>query len=173
MNPSNLSSSLGEIQIPPAAAVWIDRIVYIFLGLVLLWIVLKVIGFFMRRAYNLTPAGTAKSKNLKPDFLKVDHAQRQELIDRGRQFDIAYEPPVEKVATAARFGVIFSALISFGTAAFFAFGRIEDYDQTWRKLTSFDKFGAILQSHPIGFIIAILIIIGGVIQLLMTLRKKG
>jgi hypothetical protein len=173
MNPSNLSSNLGGIQVPPAMAAWIDRIVYIFLGLVLLWIFLKVIGYFMRRAYNLTPAGTAKSKNLQPDFLKVDHAQRQELIDRGRQFDKAYEPPVEKVATAARFGVIFSALVSFGTAAFFALGRVVDYDKTWQDLTAFKKFSTILKSHPVGFIIALLIIIGGVIQLVMTLRKTS
>jgi|WetSurMetagenome_2_1015567.scaffolds.fasta_scaffold10707_2 hypothetical protein len=172
MSPSDLSGSLGGIRIPPITAAWVDRIVYIFLGLVFLYIALKIIGFFMRRAYNLTPAATSGSKNLKPDFLKVDHAQRQELIDRGRQFDAIYEPPVEKVATAARFGVIFSALISFGTAAFFAIGRVEDYDETWRKLTAFDKFGAIIRSHPVGFIIAILIIIGGVTQLVMTLRKK-
>jgi hypothetical protein len=173
MNPSTLSSNLGGIQVPPGMAAWIDRIVYIFLGLLFLWIILKAIGFFMRRAYNLTPAATAKSKNLQPDFLKVDHAQRQELIDRGRQFDLAYEPPVEKAATAARFGVIFSALISFGTAAFFALGRVADYDQTWQNLTAFNKFGAILKSHPVGFIIALLIIIGGVVQLAMTLRKTS
>jgi hypothetical protein len=173
MNPSNLSSKLGEIQVPPSAAAWIDRIVYIFLGLLILWIILKAIGFFMRRAYNLTPAATAKSKNLQPDFLKVDHAQRQELIDRGRQFDIAYEPPVEKVATTARFGVILSALISFSTAAFFALNRVPEYEQAWQNLTAFHKFGAILKSHPIGFIIALLIVIGGVIQLVMTLRKTS
>jgi hypothetical protein len=172
MNPSNLPRSLGEIQLPPAVAAWIDRAVYILLGLVLLWIVLKIIGFFMRRAYNLTAAETARSKNLKPDFLKVDHAQREELIERGRQFDLAHEPPVEKAATAARFGIILTALISFGSAAFFALGRIEDYDQTWHKLTAIKKFGAILKSHPVGFIIAILIVIGGLAQLIMTLRKK-
>ena len=120
MNPSNLSRDLGEIQLPPAIAAWTDRIVYIFLGLVLLWIVLKIIGFFVRRAYNLTPAETTSSKKLKPDFLKVDHAQREELIERGKQFDIAHQPPVEKAATAARFGVILTACISFGSAAFFA-----------------------------------------------------
>jgi hypothetical protein len=172
MNPNDLSKSLSEIHLPQSVAAWTDRILYIFIGLVLLWIILKIIGYCMRRAYNLTAAATSKSKNVKPDFLKVDHAQRQDLIDRGRQFDTIYEPPVEKVATAARFGVVFSALISFGTAAFFAIGRVEDYDQTWRKLTAFDKFSAILRSHPVGFIIAILIIIGGVIQLVMTLRKK-
>ena len=172
MNPSNLPRDLIAIQLPPAIAGWTDRVVYIFLGLVLLWIVLKTIGFLMRRAYNLKPAETTGSKNLKPDFLKVDHAQRETLIERGKQFDIAIEPPVVKAATAARFGVILTAFISFGSAAFFALGRVEEYDQTWHKLTAVDKFTAILKSHPIGFIAAILIIIGGMIQLILTVRKK-
>jgi hypothetical protein len=172
MNPSNLPKSLSEIQLPPAIAAWTDRFIYIFIGLVLLWIVLKIIGYFMRRAYNLTVAATKKSKNLQPDFLKVDHAQRQDLIDRGKQFDIAHEPPVVKASTAAQFGVVFTALISFGSAVFFALGRVEDYDQTWHKLAATQKFGAILRTHPVGFIIAILIVIGGLVQLVMTLRKK-
>jgi hypothetical protein len=172
MNPVNVPSALSEIYLPPITAAWMNRFIYIFLGLVLLWIVLKTIGFLMRRAYNLTPAATTRSKNLKPDFLKVDHAQRDELIGRGKLFDLAHEPPVEHAATAARFGVILTALISFASAAFFALGRIEDYDQTWRKLTAAGKFAAILKSHPIGFIIALLIVIGGLIQLIMTLRKK-
>jgi hypothetical protein len=172
MNSSNLLGGVSEIQLPPAVAAWTDRIVYILLGLVFLWIVLKIIGFFMRRAYNLTAAETARSKNLKPDFLKVDHAQREDLIERGKQFDLVNAPPVEKAATAARFGIILSAFITFSSAAFFALGRIEDYDQTWRKLTAIDKFWAILKSHPVGFIVAVLIIIGGLAQLILTLRKK-
>jgi hypothetical protein len=172
MNPSNLPKSLSEIQLPPAIAAWTGWFIYIFIGLVLLWIILKILGYFMRRAYNLTVAATKKSKNLQPDFLKVDQGQRQELIDRGKQFDLAHETPVEKVATATRFGVIFTALISFGSAVFFAFGRVEDYDQTWQKLAATRRFSAIIQAHPIGFIIAILIVIGGLVQLVMTLRKK-
>jgi hypothetical protein len=173
MNPSNLPGSLGEIQLPPNIAAWTDRLLYLCIGLILLWIILKIIGYFMRRSYNLTVTATAHSKNVKPDFLKVDHGQRQELIDRGKQFDVAYEPPVEKAATAARFGVLFTAFVSFGSAAFFALGRVEDYDETWRKLTAFGKFGAILKSHPVGFVIAVLIVVGGLVQLVLTLRKKG
>ncbi len=172
MNPSNLPKSFSEIQLPPGITAWIDLFLYIFLGLVLLWIVLKIIGYFMRRAYNLTVAATTSSKNLKPDFLKVDHAQRQELIDRGKQFDLAHELPVEKVTTAARLGVIFTAFISFASAAFFALGRVEDYDQTWHKLAAGRKFTLILRSHPIGFIIAIVIVVAGIIQLVMTLHQK-
>jgi hypothetical protein len=173
MDLNNIQKSVGDIQLPPTIAAWTDRILYIFVGLVILWIILKILGYLMRRAYNLTPAATTKSKNLQPDFLKVDHAQREELIERGKQFDASLAPPVEKAATAARFGVIFTALISFGSAAFFAVGRVEDYDATWRKLTAIDKFGAILKSHPVGFIIAILIVAGAVVQLYLTVRKKG
>jgi hypothetical protein len=163
--------NLAQIQLPPAVAGWIDRFLYLFLGLVLRWVVLKVIGFSMRRAYNLTPAGTAKSKNLKPDFLKVDHRERERLIDRGRQFDEAQEVPVKKALNAAGFGVIASGLVSFVSAAFFALGRIEDYDEIWRNLSARERFVAIVQSHPFGFAVALLIIIGGLIRLVPVLRR--
>jgi hypothetical protein len=172
MNPSNLPKSLSEIELPPAVAAWTGLIFYIFIGLVLLWIVLKIIGFFYRRAYNLTPAATTGSKNLKPDFLKVDHAQREELIAKSRQFDAVYNHPIEKAATAAQFGVIFTALVSFGTTVFFALGKVEDNDVLWRKLTAGHKFGAIVQAHPVGFVITILIIIGGLVQMVLAVRKK-
>lgn len=170
MNPGNLPKSLSEL--PPAVAAWTSLIFYIFIGLVLLWIVLKIIGFFYRRAYNLTPAATTGSKNLKPDFLKVDHAQRETLIAKGQQFDAAYNPPIVKATTAVQFGVIFTALVSFGSTVFFALSKIEDTDGTWQKLTAGHKFGAIVQSHPVGFVITLVIILGGLVQLIITLRKN-
>jgi hypothetical protein len=172
MNPSNLPKSLSEIKLPPAIAAWTDWIVYILIGLVLLWIVLKILGYFMRRAYNLTPAATAKSQNVKPDFLKVDHAQRAELIERGRQFDTQGQAPVEKAAYTARIGLIFTALVSFGSTVFFSLGRVADYDQTWKNISAAHKFSVIVQSHPVGFAIAVLIVIGGIVQLVMTMRKS-
>jgi hypothetical protein len=150
----------------------VDRAVYIFLGLVLIWVVLKVIAYFMRRAYNLTPVGTAKSKNVKPDFLKVDHAQRDQIIDRGRQFDKAQEPPVETAARATKWGVVISAVASFAAAVFFALSRVPDYEEMWGRFSTWNKFLAIVLSHPVGFTIAVIMIIPGLFQLLSTLRQR-
>jgi hypothetical protein len=151
--------------------VWIGPVVYAFLGLVLIFIVLKVIGYFMRRAYNLTPAGTAKSKNVQPDFLKVDHAQRERMLDRGRQFDAAMSPPVESAASVTKWGMFLSGIISFGSAVFFALGRIEDAEHVWNQISAWDRFVLIVQTYPVGFSIAVIMIIGALAQLFHTLRQ--
>ncbi|RPJ80754.1 MAG: hypothetical protein EHM13_11525, partial [Acidobacteria bacterium] len=62
-------SDLSGVQIPPGVAVWVDRLMLVFLGLFVLWVVLKAIGFAMRRSYNLTPVATASSRDIRPDFL--------------------------------------------------------------------------------------------------------
>jgi hypothetical protein len=42
-----------------------------------LWAITETLAYFNRRAYNLTHAESGGSKNIKPDFLKVDHEKRE------------------------------------------------------------------------------------------------
>jgi len=163
-------TDLGGIQVPPAVAAWVDLVILVFLGLFILWVVLKLIGFFLRRSYNLTPVATASSKDLKPDFLKVDHAAQKKLIERGREFDRAGSPGVARALRVANAGVIASGLVSFVSAAFLAFGRVEEFDKTWRTVAAKDKFVAIIQSHPIGFAIALAMIVAALVRMGMTFR---
>ncbi len=163
-------SDLG-VRIPAAVAGWVDTVMLIFLGLFVLWVVLKVIGYAMRRSYNLTPVATAGSKDIKPDFLKVDHAAQKQMIERGREFDRTASPALAKALTATNIGVLLSGCVSFVSAAFLAFGRIQDLDTTWRDLSAKDRFAAIIQSHPYGFGIALIMIVAALARLLMTLRR--
>jgi hypothetical protein len=164
-------TDLAGIQVPPATAAWIDRVILVFLGLFILWVVLKAIGFAYRRSYNLTPVATAGSKDIRPDFLKVDRAAHEQMLDRGRDFGRPAAPPLEKAARLTSAGMIASGLITFVSAAFLAFGRIEEFDATWRNLSAKDKFVAIVESHPIGFAIALAMIVAALVRLTMTLRR--
>jgi len=164
-------SELGRVQIPAAVSAWIDAIVLVFLGLLILWIVLKAIGFALRRSYNLTPVATAGSKDIRPDFLKVDRAAQRQLLERGREFDRT-RPAVAKAVSAAGIGVMASGVVSLVSAAFLAFGRIQELDATWQSLSSRDRFVAIVESHPVGFAIALVMVVAASARFLMTLRKS-
>jgi hypothetical protein len=164
-------ANLGAIRVPPSAAEWIDKAIIVFLGLFILWVVLKVIGFALRRSYNLTPVATGGHKDIRPDFLKVDHAAQEEMLERGRVLDQGAAPVVATATKLARWGVVASGAVSFVSAVFLAFGRIEELDTTWRNLSAKDKFVAIVQSHPFGFAIALAMVVAALARLTMTLRK--
>jgi len=123
----------------------------------------------MRRSYNLTPAATAHSSNVKPDFLKVDHAAQEQMVERARAFD---QPAVvEKSAAVAGFGVVASSVITFVSTAFLALGRVEDLDKTWNDLSSKDRLVAMVQAHPYGFGIALAMMAAALVRLAMVFRK--
>lgn len=165
-------TDLGGIRIPPAAAAWVDRLMLVFLGLLVLWVVLKLAGLAMRRAYNLTPVATADSKNVKPDFLKVDHAARQQMIERGREFDRRQAGGLAKATTATSFGVVASGFVTFVSAAFLAFGRVEELDATWRSLSAKDRFVAIIQTHPVGFTLALAMVAAAGVRWVRSFRAS-
>jgi hypothetical protein len=164
-------SDLARTELPASTAAWINTILLVFAGLLILWIVLKVIGFALRRSYNLTPVATAGSKDVRPDFLKVDRGAQAQMIERGRAFDRMRTPGVTRAASMASVGVIASGLISLVSAAFLAFGRVEDLDATWQRLSTRERFLAIVQSHPVGFTIALAIVVAAMARFVMTLRR--
>ncbi len=164
------ASDLGRVQIPAYVATWIDVVVLVFLALLILWIVLKVIGFALRRSYNLTPVATAGGKDIRPDFLRVDHAAQKQMIERGRAFDAQPGAGVARAASWASRGVIASGVISLVSAAFLALGRIEELDATWHRLSTKDRLVAIAQSHPVGFTIALAIVVAAAVRFAKTLR---
>jgi hypothetical protein len=164
-------TQLAGIHVPPATAAWIDSLMLVFLGLFVLWVVLEAMGFAYRRSYNLTPVATAGSKDIRPDFLKVDHAAQTQMLERGRGFGQPAAVRLEKAAWLANVGMIASGLVTFVSAAFLAIARIEEFDTTWRNMSAKDKFVAIVQSHPVGFAIALAMILAALVRLMMTLRR--
>jgi hypothetical protein len=164
-------TDLAGIPVPPATAAWIDASMLVFLGLFVLWAVLKAIDFAYRRSYNLTPVATAGSKDIRPDFLKIDRGAQKQVLDRGRDFDRPAAPRLEKTVWVANAGMVASGLVTFVSAAFLAVGRIEELDATWRNLSAKDRFVAIVESHPVGFAIAFAMIVAALVRLTMTLRR--
>ncbi|MGE5359743.1 MAG: hypothetical protein ACM3NQ_12065 [Bacteroidales bacterium] len=158
------------VKVPPAAAAWIDWVMLIFLGLFILWAVLKAIGFALRRSYNLTPVATASTKDIRLDFLTLDRAAQKQMVERGREFDRATTPGVVRAARVTNWGVVVSGIVTLVSAAFLALGRIEEFDTTWQKLSAQDKFVAIVQSHPVGFAIAAAMIAAALYRLMKTVR---
>lgn len=164
-------SPLGDVRIPPAAGAWIDGVLIVFAGLFILWVVLKAVGFFVRRSYNLTPVATAGSRDVRPDFLKVDRGAQERMVERGRAFDAPAAPALARATRFAGAGVVLSGAISFVSAAFLAFGRIEELDATWRDLSVRDRFVTIVQSHPVGFGIALAMIVAALVRVAMSCRS--
>jgi len=161
---------LAGIQVPPTTAAWIDRLMLVFLGLFILWIVLKAIGFAYRRSYNLTPVATAGSRDVRPDFLKVDREAQKRMVESGRGFDQP-APRLQTAVSLTRVGMVASGVVTLVSAGFLAFGRIEELDATWRTLSATDRFVAIVESHPVGFVIALAMIVAALVRFTMTLRR--
>lgn len=162
---------LSSIQVPPEVAAWIDKAIVVFLALFFLWAVLKLFGYALRRSYNLTPVATAPGKDIRPDFLDVDHRAQKQMLDRGREFERSRATTIEKAARVTNYGVVISGVLTFLTAALMAFGQVEELDQTWRDLSTKDRFVAIVESHPIGFAIALAIVAAALIRLVITFRR--
>ena len=78
----------------------VDALLGMFSWLVIIfgavWLITSIIGYFHRRAYNLTLAESGGSP-IRPDFLKVDKKRRREAIERGEE----YSDVLEKRAEAA------------------------------------------------------------------------
>lgn len=163
-------TDLGAVSVPPAAAAWIDRLLLVCLGLFAAWLVLKIAGYMMRRAYNLTPVATAGAKGVTPDFLRIDAAAQAQTIARGRAFDRGDLEGFGRAAHLTRMGMVASGFLSFAVAAFLAFGRVEEFDRTWRNLSGRDRFLAIVETHPVGFAIALTLIVAAMAKLLISFR---
>jgi hypothetical protein len=164
-------SKIGPVQVPVEVAAYVDKVMLVFLGLFVLWVLLKLAGFALRRAYNLTPVATGGHKDIKPDFLKVDHAAQEAMLERGKVLDQGAAPAVTLAARVTSWTMLASGLVSFVSTAFLAVGRIGELDETWRTLSAKDRFVAIVQSHPYGFAIAICMVVAALVRLVMSLRK--
>jgi hypothetical protein len=166
-----------NIQIPEQISNLIALLLWVMVGLAVLWVVLSVLRYMHRRAYNLTPAETAHAKNIKPDFLTVDHAKRDKAMAGGAAFDAvrAGVPEDGKVATSSkitRLAVFGAALVSFLTAAAAALLKVETIQEFYDKLGSWDRFVAILSTYKIGFAIAAVIIVLNLILFLAHIMDK-
>lgn len=149
------------------------------IGFAALWLVTSVIGAMHRRAYNLTHAESGRSKDIRPDFLKVDHAKRKEAIERGEAYDTVLKDrqQAETVKTAAKVGswsrflAIMAALLGLVTAAAGAVGKIGSVQKDLEQIGTWDRFVDLISQNPAGTVVAIAVIGVNVIIVVQKMQK--
>ena len=158
-------------RIPPDAWPVIDLCMRILIGLAILWLVLALIAWWRRRAYNLTVASSARrNKKAKPGFLSVDEKAREEAIARGegheQQLDEreaddarailkAAAEPVSMAAKFARIATLLMSIITLGTGftgAILNVTRVGDYLE---EAGTVGKLEYLFTEYPVGVAIAI------------------
>lgn len=142
------------------------------------WAVSGVIGYFHRRAYNLTHAESGGSKNIKPDFLNVDHRKRQSAIERGRAYDAVLDSrdapasPAEQLSVWSRIAAVTTALVGLFVTILGTVTRIGSLQSGVEELSSWDKFSNIVSRNKAGAVIAFAVIAISVSEVYKKMQKS-
>lgn len=144
-----------------------------------LWLVTSVIGVMHRRAYNLTHAESGGSKDIKPDFLKVDHAKRKEAIARGEAYDTVLkdreaavsQKTAAKVGTWSRLLAVSAAVLGLVTAAAGAVGKVKTVQTDFEQIGTWDRFVDLISQNPVGTVVALAVIGANVIIVVQKIQK--
>jgi hypothetical protein len=168
------AARLAIDRIPPDAWPLIDLMMKVLVGFAIVWLVLSLIGWWRRRAYNLTIASTAgRNKKAQPGFLSVDHDAREDAILRGeahedmlkkRERDEALAAlkaaagPLTlagKFAKAATFIMSVITLVTgFGGAVF----NVTNMSRTLEDAGTAGKIEWVLTTYPIGSAVVVFVI---------------
>lgn len=167
----------GAIErIPPDAWPMIDQMFKITIALLAVWIVLALVAWWRRRAYNLTVASThSRSKKAQPDFLSVDKKAREKAIERGEAHEEALDERDEAEAEAAaalaaadkpvglakRLAAVATTAMSVFTLLTAISGaalNVGKMDEQVKQLTAGGKIEYLLKEHTFGVIVVLLII---------------
>jgi len=158
-------------RIPPDAWPIIDLSMRILIGLAIVWLVLALIAWWRRRAYNLTVAATAgRNKKSRPGFLSVDEKGRKAALARGegherlldqREADdakatlkAAAEPVAigEKIARLATLVMSIWTLLTGLSGAVFSVTRVGSYLE---EAGTAGKLQYLVTEYPLGCAIAV------------------
>jgi len=162
-------------RIPPEAWPFIDLLFRITIALVAIWLVLGIVAYWRRKAYNLTIASTArKNRKGQPDFLKVDRKARAAAIDRGEAHEAFLDEREREEAlaalTAARDPIGWSQRIA-GLAAFVmslftlasvllgAFANVSKMGETLQAVSSIERITTIISRHWIASLVMLFVIV--------------
>ena len=161
------------LQLPSFIADWMSVLLFAFYALIGLWLLARIARYWRRRHFNLTSVESSASSNIKPDFLSIDHAARN------RQLASSPDGPENTEASSrtallsiSKIATLIMALASFVSAIVFAFLRIEDIEQTWQQVSSWERFIAIVQMYPVGLAFAFIVSVGALIRLLVELAAR-
>ena len=144
------------------------------------WLVTSLIGYFHRRAYNLTRAESGPSKNIKPDFLTVDKAKRQAALDRGKEYDAVLAaregpPPVAPAIKTVHFWSWFAAsgeaVIGLIATVIASLSRVDLIQADVEKITSWSRLSHMVSQNQTGTIIALAVIGANAVIVVQKLKK--
>ncbi len=145
-----------------------------------LWLVTGIIGVMHRRAYNLTHAESGSSKNIQPDFLRVDKAKREAAIARGERYDAklaereeAPKSPIATVCTWSRVAATAAALLGLFVTIITSLQRINSLQAGVEDLSNWDKLSTIASQNQIGTVLAIAIIGSNAYMVVKSLQKPA
>ena len=160
--------------IPPDAWPVIDQMMRVLIVLFAVWLVLSLIAWWRRRAYNLTVASTAaRNKQARPGFLKVDHEAREAAIRRGEAHaDLLDQREADEMAAALKASAgpvgMLEKLARFATLLMSIFTLLTGFSGAIFNVTSMGRYieeagvaGRIeylLTEHPIGCAVAVFVI---------------
>ncbi|MEN7535684.1 hypothetical protein [Aurantiacibacter flavus] len=161
-------------RIPPDAWPIIDQSMRILTVVTIVWLVLALVAWWRRRAYNLTVAASARrNKKARPEFLKVDKKAREAALARGEAYEEALEEreaeearavlraaagPVgwlEHIARLATLAMSIFTLITGFTGAIFNVTRVGDYLE---QAGTEGKLEYLITEYPLGCTVAVLVI---------------
>ena len=162
-------------QIPPEAWPLIDLLFNLTMATVAIWLAITVFVWWRRSASNLTPVNAAnRSRKAQPDFLSVDNKARSEAMERGESFDKEIERREREEARAearkhgpratvsqrvARFVSFFMSLFTLATMIFGAIFQVTRMGSMMREYSTIERMISVVQSHPISFTVAGLVIV--------------
>lgn len=161
-------------SIPPDAWPVIDLMMRITIGLAAAWFVLSLIGWWRRRAYNLTIASTAsRNKKAKPGFLDVDHKAREGAIARGEAYAEALDErereealaalkaaagPVSLLSKFTRLATLGMSIITLLTGFSGAIFNVTKMGEYVEVATTAGRIQYIIEQHPIGTAVVMFVI---------------
>ena len=161
-------------RIPPEAWPLIDTLFRITTVVALVWLLLALVAWWRRRAYNLTVASTAsRSKEAQPDFLNVDAKAREAAIARGEAHEDFLEERERAEALAALeaakhplgvsqrlagFAAFLMSLFTLATMIFGAITNVSRMGEALQSVSSVEKIQKVVTDHWFGTLVALFVI---------------
>ena len=180
---ADVSIPAGDVvaQVPEGLSSWLDLLTVGVLLLAAAWAILALIGWYQRRAYNLTVVDDARAQRTQADFLQVDHAAREAALARGDAYieqrtrdTVGGEAPaaplepgakaaapggVGRMSQVARIGAVLFAMVNVVVVGAGALMRAESTHQFFAQLSHWERWKVLLGNYWIGFVVAVLVIL--------------
>lgn len=180
--PETVTDTLDKI--PPEAWPLIDLLFNLTMAAAGVWMAITVFVVWRRRSSNLTPVNLpSKNRKSQPDFLKVDHKAREAAIKRGEGFEKELERRERDEARRAarhrrspatigqRIAGIVTLIMSLFTLASMIYGSIFTVTRMGGMMEEYstqERIIAVIQAHPIAFVITILVIFARIFTFFMN-----